>query len=165
MSFLTSLFKRGQAPIQTVAEEVAPEGGRPFKSIAQDEKWTDFGGKLCQQGIMGTVTHPHLYILWKTSEMAERVAKFRPTATESFLAEQPEVMTFPDGSGAVGFRLKSERDFVKFVDVLLSGKDYGEQAVFQSVLAAMLPERDRAKFAGLFGASEGMTMGNVFMLG
>jgi hypothetical protein len=155
----------GSTTDRVSADEPIPEGGWPYQAVARPDKWSEFGADLCRQGLMGTVAEPRLYILWKTSEMAERVAKYRPAATQAFLVETPEVMTFADGSGAVGCHLARERDLLQFTRVLLEGKDYGAQAVFQGVLATNLPESDGGTLASLFGAPEGVAIGNVFMLG
>jgi hypothetical protein len=163
MSFMGRLRKSGRTPAETIVADT--DGGRPFRSVTRQDAWTDFGTELCRQGLTGPTTEPRLYVLWKTTEMAEAVARNRPAAAQDMLAQDPEVMIFPDGSGAVAFLLKSERDFVKFVRVLLEGKGYGRQAVFQAVLAANVPEGDGDELATLFGAPQGVSIGNVFVLG
>ncbi len=95
--------------------------------------------------------------------MAEALAKFRPSATEAFLSEPPDIMEYPDGTGGVRFKVRDGRSIRKFLDVLLEGRDYPEKMVVTNGVTAQLPASDKSYVLRQFGAGQGVDFGSVMM--
>lgn len=96
---------------------------------------------------------PELWLLCANVAMAETLVQRRPGATGVFLTAPPQMVEFPDGTGAATFELRRGEHILKLVDCLMQG-EYGTSVVTLGGAAKWLPEADEATLQFIFKTEE-----------
>lgn len=86
------------------------------------EGWTGLAAGIGRDGVTGTAK-PQLCLYCKELSMAEVLAQKRPKGADRFLSQAPEIIKFPDGTGAARFMVKKGKKIRELLDVLLEGQE------------------------------------------
>lgn len=162
MSWFGSLFRRTRPAPQSAPvnaqDAKAPEAR--FGRSGEPRGWSSFAASIGSMGMSETV-EPQLLLCCKTPRMAEALLARRPSATDAFLRGKPSLVEFDDGTAAACFPFQKGNDLSAFVDELFKGHYGDENVEIVSGLAAAAPADQVKRVIGLFGAKEGMRLGNV----
>jgi hypothetical protein len=128
----------------------------PYHKRVEERAWPD----LVATWLMSDETpSPELWVLCDYVSMAESLAKHRPSVVDSLIAHQPEVVQFPDGSGAVVFVLHNGGDILNLVMPLFQ-VEYDQTVLVIAGAAMLLPSQDEAALMQLFNPSQKYSLNN-----
>jgi hypothetical protein len=122
------------------------------------KNWTDY---MANESVsLNKSNRPVCMLCFKTISNAETLLKKKPNAADALLTQEPKLVEFPNGNGALIFPLKNISDLDNLIDLVFEGP-FDETVYLINGMVSGLPKEKHARFLGSIGISKGFNIENV----